>query len=476
MYILIIVGGLALIVFVTLISAMSRYKRCPSDKVLVIFGKVGKDKTSKCVHGGAAFVWPLIQNYKFLSLQPLTIDIRLDGALSKQNIRVNIPSRFTIGISTNPAVMNTAAERMLSMDRNQIEENAKDIIFGQLRATIATMDIEEINADRENFEKKVMNNVESEIKKIGLMLINVNITDITDESGYIEALGKKAASEAVNTAKVEVAQQNRDGEVGEAKANQDKRIQVSEANSLAVEGENKAKVTVAESEADMRIKQSDAKKLAVSAELINAAEAEKSAYEAQKVAELARAQKEEATRRADIIVPAEIAKEKVTLEAEAAAEKLRQEGKGEGDNIREKLKGEADGIKEILAKQAEGFKLIMEAADNNADAAVKLMVADKLPEIIKTQVQALNGIQIDKIVVWDQGGSKGDGSTTANWLSNFIKSVPALSDAFELAGMQLPEILGKSLDGNKVNNSPKEEAVVVDSEESTKEEKKTKSE
>ena len=476
MYILIVVGGLAVIVFVTLISAMSRYKRCPSDRVLVIFGKVGKDKTSKCVHGGAAFVWPLIQNYKFLSLQPLTIDIRLDGALSKQNIRVNIPSRFTIGISTNPAVMNTAAERMLSMDRNQIEENAKDIIFGQLRATIATMDIEEINADRENFEKKVMNNVESELKKIGLMLINVNITDITDESGYIEALGKKAASEASNRAKVEVAKQDRDGDVGEAQANQDKRVKVSEANAKAVEGENNAKVTVAASESDMRIKQSEAKKLAVSAELINAAEAEKSAYEAQKAAELARAQKEEATRKADIIVPAEIAKEKVTLEAEAAAEKLRQEGKGEGDNIREKLKGEADGIKEILTKQAEGFKLIMEAADNNADAAVKLMVADKLPEIIKIQVQALNGIQIDKIVVWDQGGSNGDGSTTANWLSNFIKSVPALSDAFELAGMQLPEILGKSLDGNKVNNSPKEEAVVVDSEESTKEEKKTKSE
>ena len=476
MYILIVVGGLSVIVFVTLISAMSRYKRCPSDRVLVIFGKVGKDKTSKCVHGCAAFVWPLIQNYKFLSLQPLTIDIRLDGALSKQNIRVNIPSRFTIGISTNPAVMNTAAERMLSMDRNQIEENAKDIIFGQLRATIATMDIEEINADRENFEKKVMNNVESELKKIGLMLINVNITDITDESGYIEALGKKAASEAINRAKVEVAKQDRDGDVGEAQANQDKRVKVSEANAKAVEGENNAKVTVAASESDMRIKQSEAKKLAVSAELINAAEAEKSAYEAQKAAELARAQKEEATRKADIIVPAEIAKEKVTLEAEAAAEKLRQEGKGEGDNIREKLKGEADGIKEILTKQAEGFKLIMEAADNNADAAVKLMVADKLPEIIKIQVQALNGIQIDKIVVWDQGGSNGDGSTTANWLSNFIKSVPALSDAFELAGMQLPEILGKSLDGNKVNNSPKEEAVVVDSEESTKEEKKTKSE
>ena len=449
MYILIVFGALALIVFVMLIGAMSRYKRCPSDKVLVIFGKVGRDKTAKCVHGGAAFVWPLIQNYQYLSLTPLTIDIQLTGALSKQNIRVNVPSRFTIGISTNPNVMNTAAERMLSMNREQIEENAKDIIFGQLRATIATMDIEEINADRENFEKKVMDNVESELKKIGLMLINVNITDITDESGYIEALGKKAASEAINTAKVEVAQQERNGEVGEANAYQEKRVKVAEANATAVEGENKAQVTVANSEAEMRQKKAEANKMAVSAEKIAEADAERSAYEAQKAAELARAQKEEATKKADIIVPAEIQKQKAIIDAQAAAEKLRQEGLGEGNKIREKLKGEADGIQEILAKQALGFKQIVDAADGNANAAVKLMVADKLPEIVKIQVEALKAIKIDKIMVWDQGSKGSDGSTTSNWLSDFMKSVPALKDSFELAGMELPDMLGKSLDNSK---------------------------
>lgn len=474
MYVLIVFGALALIVFVMLISAMSRYKRCPSDKVLVIFGKVGKDKTSKCIHGGAAFVWPLIQNYQYLTLTPLTIDIQLTGALSKQNIRVNVPSRFTIGISTNPSVMNTAAERMLSMNRDQIEENAKDIIFGQLRATIATMDIEEINADRENFEKKVMDNVESELKKIGLMLINVNITDITDESGYIEALGKKAAAEAVNTAKVEVAQQDRDGEVGEAAANQEKRVKVSEANATAVEGENKAQVTIANSEAEMRKKKAEANKLAVSAEKIAEAEAERSAYEAQKAAELARAQKEEATKKADVIVPAEIQKQKAIIDAQAAAEKLRQEGLGEGNKIREKLKGEADGIQEILAKQASGFKQIVNAASGDADAAVKLMVADKLPEIVKTQVEALKAIKIDKIMVWDHGSGDGEGSTTSNWLSDFVKSVPALKDSFELAGMQLPEMLGKSLEGEKSKkqdpSKKEEEKIVVDPESSKKEE------
>ena len=208
----------ALLVLGTFLVAIFRYKRCPSDKILVIFGKVGSGQTSKCVHGGAAFIWPLIQDYRWLDLEPMTIDVDLVNALSKQNIRVNVPSRFTIGVSTEPTVMSRAAERILSMNRSSVQENANEIIFGQLRATLATMEIEEINANRDAFEKKVMDNIEGELQKLGLKLINVNITDITDESGYIEALGKKAAAEAINNARIEVAQQDRDGASGSAEA------------------------------------------------------------------------------------------------------------------------------------------------------------------------------------------------------------------------------------------------------------------
>jgi flotillin len=112
--------------------------------------------------------------------------------------------------------MNTAAERLLGLSSEQIQELAKDILFGQLRLVIATMTIEEINSDRDKFLDNISKNVDSELKKIGLKLINVNVTDIKDESGYIEALGKEAAAKAINEAKISVAEQEKIGETGKA--------------------------------------------------------------------------------------------------------------------------------------------------------------------------------------------------------------------------------------------------------------------
>ena len=237
--ILIAICVAVVIVFALLMGILSRYRKCPSDKILVIYGKVGSDKngqarSAKCVHGGAAFIMPIIQSYQFMDLTPISINVDLKNALSKQNIRVDVPSRFTVGISTEPGIMQNAAERLLGLRMNEIQELAKDIIFGQLRLVVATMEIEEINNDRDKFLVAVSNNVEIELKKIGLRLINVNVTDINDESGYIEALGKEAAAKAINDAKKSVAEKDRDGEIGQANAQSDQRIQVAAANALAI--------------------------------------------------------------------------------------------------------------------------------------------------------------------------------------------------------------------------------------------------
>ena len=227
---------IALLVFTLFLIFLSRYRKCPSDRIMVIYGKVGKNadgtaRSSKCIHGGAAFVWPIIQSYQYLDLTPISIAVDLRSALSRQNIRIDVPSIFTVGISTEPGVMQNAAERLLGLKLSEIQELAKDIIFGQLRLVIATMDIEEINTDRDKFLEAVSRNVETELKKIGLRLINVNVTDISDESGYISALGKEAAAKAINDAKKNVAEKERDGSIGEALAQKDQRIQVASANS-----------------------------------------------------------------------------------------------------------------------------------------------------------------------------------------------------------------------------------------------------
>ena len=203
---LILIVVIVVLVFMCLLIFLTRYKKCPSDKIMVIYGKVGQNtdgtnRTSKCIHGGAAFIWPVIQAYQYLDLTPLSIQVDLKSALSRQNIRIDVPSIFTVGISTEQGVMQNAAERLLGLQMGEVQELAKDIIFGQLRLVIATMDIEEINTDRDKFLEAVSRNVESELKKIGLRLINVNVTDISDESGYITALGKEAAAKAINDAK-----------------------------------------------------------------------------------------------------------------------------------------------------------------------------------------------------------------------------------------------------------------------------------
>ncbi|MGE4199003.1 MAG: flotillin family protein, partial [Phycisphaerales bacterium] len=233
-------AAFVLLVFFLILFAASRYKRCPSNRILVVFGRVGNQRASKCIHGGGVLVWPLIQDYSYLSLDPIAIEIPLQGALSLNNIRVNVPSTFTVGISTSPVLMNNAAERLLNLSVQTIREQAQDIILGQLRLVIATLSIEEINKDREKFMKLVNENVAQEINKIGLDLINVNIRDITDESGYIEAIGKRAAAEAINRAKVDVAQQDRDGATGEAAAVREKMVKVALETAAANEGKKKA--------------------------------------------------------------------------------------------------------------------------------------------------------------------------------------------------------------------------------------------
>ncbi len=448
--IVIVICVVVVILIATLLAILSRYRKCPSDKILVIYGKVGADqfgqpRSARCIHGGAAFIVPVIQSYQYLDLTPISMNVDLKNALSKQNIRINVPSRFTVGISTEPGVMQNAAERLLGLKLVEIQELAKDIVFGQLRLIIATMDIEEINSDREKFTQAVAKNVEIELKKIGLRLINVNVTDITDESGYLNALGKEAAAKAVNDAKKSVAEQNRDGEIGQANAQQEQRVQVAAANAAAIEGENNARVAVAQSEAIRREREAESLRQATAAEAVQAAKAKQEAYVAQQEAEHQRAALEKATQHADIIVKAEIAKEQAEIDAEAEAEVIRRKARGEADAIFAKMEAEAKGQQEILVRQAEGMRQIVDAAGGDADSAVKLLIAEKLEDLVAIQVEAIKNIKIDKITVWDSGTNENGQNSTAGFISGMMKAVPPLNELFKQAGMELPELLGKDL-------------------------------
>ena len=486
----------ALLFFSFVVLIVKRYRRCPSNRVLVIYGKAGGGKAVKCLHGGATFVWPLIQDHAYLSLEPIQIEIPLRGALSAENIRVNVPSVFTVAVGTMPEVMQNAAVRLLGLNPKQIEKQAQEIIFGQLRQVIASMRIEDINKDRDTFLSHVMNSLEPELKKIGLTLINVNITDLTDEAGYIDAIGQKAASQAIQQARGDVAEQEKLGETRVAEAMRDRTIQISnaakekeigtkeamraqsirlaelereqkvgeqtaayqrdvqvkeaeremrvrtaEANAKAIEGENTAQEFVAVSKASLSVKQAEAYQTAETKKR----EAEAAVLEAQNramaKAALADAERVEAEQRAAVEAPAKAAKARMIVDAEATAERVRIEAEGQAAAIFAKLDAEARGQYEILAKKADGLKLLVDSCGGSREA-FQLLMLEHLDHLTDASAKAISNIKFDKIVVWENGGEKG--SSTANFLQNMSRTLPPMMQVMrDVAGIEFPETLLK---------------------------------
>lgn len=449
-----VTSAIILILLSAVIFIANRYKRCPSNKIIVVYGKTGGEKTAKCVHGGGTFIIPLIQDYGVLSLEPMATDIDLKGALSKGNIRVAVPATFTFGVSTKPAIMINAAERLLGLTKEEVIQQASDIILGQLRLAIATLTIEEINQDREKFLEQINANVNPELNKIGLEILNVNIKDITDESGYIDAIGKKAAAEAINKAKVEVAEQEKLGAVGVATANKQKEVQVAEQSAQtligktnaqreqriktaeleaqAVEGENISKANIAEYNAQLAVKQADAFR-----------EGEVAKANAQRDVLLAQKEQEEAKLKKEELARQEVEKLKIQVEADAEAERLRRIANGEADAIKAKYFAEAEGIKAVLEAKAKGYDELVKISNNKPEIATSFLMIEKIEKIVEKQVDAIKNIKFDKITVWDGGAGSPNGSTTANFMKDLIKALPAMHDLAGQAGIELPQILGK---------------------------------
>ena len=449
-----VTSAIILILLSAVIFIANRYKRCPSNKIIVVYGKTGGEKTAKCVHGGGTFIIPLIQDYGVLSLEPMATDIDLKGALSKGNIRVAVPATFTFGVSTKPAIMINAAERLLGLTKTEVVQQASDIILGQLRLAIATLTIEEINQDREKFLEQINANVNPELNKIGLEILNVNIKDITDESGYIDVIGQKAAAEAINKAKVEVAEQEKLGAVGVATANKQKEVQVAEQSAQtligktnaqreqriktaeleaqAVEGENISKANIAEYNAQLSVKQADAFR-----------EGEVAKANAQRDVLLAQKEQEEAKLKKEELARQEVEKLKIQVEADAEAERLRRIANGEADAIKAKYFAEAEGIKAVLEAKAKGYDELVKISNNKPEIATSFLMIEKIEKIVEKQVDAIKNIKFDKITVWDGGAGSPNGSTTANFMKDLIKALPAMHDLAGQAGIELPQILGK---------------------------------
>ena len=430
-WIIVLIIVAVLVLFMLFLMVATRYKKCPPDKIMVIYGKVGADKegnarSAKCIHGGAAFIWPLVQAFTYLDLTPLSISVDLKSALSRQNIRIDVPSIFTVGISTEPTVMENAAERLRNLKMNEIQELAKDIIFGQLRLVIATMNIEEINTDRDKFLEAISRNVEGELKKIGL------------RSLWVRKRRRKPSTTRRSPSP------RRTRSVPSAKRTPKWRSACAWLRQTA----RRSRAKTSPRRRSPRRRRNCAKRRRRRS---NSPLPPKRCRRQRRSKRATRRKRSPNSRvqEADIIVKQEIEKRRKEIEADAEAEQMRRTAKGEADAIYAKMEAEARGVREKLSKQAEGLDAIVKAAGGEANDAVRLIIADKIEQIVAEQVEAIKNVKIDKVTVWDGGEGKDGKTATAGFLSGLLKSLPPLEEMYNMAGLSLPKIVAPQKEGEK---------------------------
>ena len=375
------------------------------------------------------------------------------------------------------------------------QQQAQDILFGQLRQVIASMSIEDINRDRDLFLSNIQSSLEPELRKIGLVLINVNITDITDESGYIEAIGQKAASQAIQKARGDVAENEKMGEVAVAEAEREKyvsvanankvreigtreaqrdqairvaemdrdqkvaeeraalvrdaqvkeserdtRVQMADAEARAIEGENTAQGDIAASQATLQVKRAEAFEVGETRKAQAEASVLEAGHLAQTRAAVAEAQRIEAERRAELEAPAKAERAKIEVEAEAEAAKRRIEAEGEAQAIFARLDAEARGQYEVLAKKGDGLQRIIDAC-GGAEPAFKMLLLEHFDHLVDASAKAISNIRFDKVVVWDAAGTNGN-SSTASFLHNMARTLPPMMQVLkDVGGVDIPETL-----------------------------------
>lgn len=359
----IIAGAVAVLVILTLVGLMSRYRRCASDEILVVFGKAGKktyrnpetgkEETlilpAKVINGGGTFVFPVIQDWKKMSCTPMQIQATVSG-VSSQMIPTEIPVTLTTAIGTTDELMQNAACRFLTTSRNEIENQLKDILIGEVRALMATLSIEEMTADRLKFLGKAKENIETELNKVGFTIVNINSADIRDKAGYVENLGKKAATKAQAQAQADIAEEKKKGDIQIAQTEKERQTAVAEA-----EKERATRVAKARQEQEVKVAEINQEKEIRLAEAEKVQQSGVADQEAEKAANVAQAEMRAATAKANATAEQEANVAKATAEAESAkaarkAEAVASIAKSQSEA--ESAKAEAEAQKQIRIAKA----------------------------------------------------------------------------------------------------------------------------
>lgn len=405
--------ALVVLIVLTFIGLMSRYRKCPSNKMLIVFGKAGKDSSgnsvpAKIIHGGGCFVWPIIQDYEYLSTLPIQISTQATDILSEQNINVSFPVNLTVAIDTSSeAHKQAAASRLLGIPEDDLKVLLTNNLLGGLRAVVATLKIEEVNKDRNKFLEAAAQAIAPSLDELGLKIIDLNMEDLSDNDHYLENLSKKAVTKAESEAKADIAEMERDGAIKEAaarkemettvgKTNQEKDIQLAEIERIKAEKtaeiEKLQKTSVANQQAEQRAAVAKANTEAQKAEALAIADADKAtaAADADAKAAIAAANAESEAKQAKSNAEAEAKK----AEAEATKQTRIAEAKALQDTASQKAQQEKDAqIAEFEANKRKRAAIAdQEAKVTQQQAFAAIATAEGEAEKTKQEAQKLAGM------------------------------------------------------------------------------------
>ena len=399
------------VIVVAVMTIRSLIVIVPPNRAAVLTGRrrrlaSGEAVGYRSVIGGRTLRVPIIETVQHISLETFPIEISVANAFSKGNIPLNIEAIAAVKIASEPeTVFNNAVERLLEKTEGEIRDMAKDTLMGNLRGVLATLTPEEVNEDRLGFAKALSEDAGEDLAALGFHLDVLKIQNVSDERGYLEAIGRKRAAEAV-----------RDAEIAEADAAAETRQRQANARQAAETTEAQANVAIAEAQNQLRVRKAELDREAQIVERTAKVKAQESEVEAQKSLESRRVEREKLRLQADVVEPAN---------AERTAAMARAEG-------------DAASVLEQGRASAEVLQMLYQQVKGGGDQAFAVLLAEKLPQLLRTSVDAVQGVDIDRVVVLDSGSGDGVSGAVNQRVRGALGTMEAIASA---VGLDLESVL-----------------------------------
>ena len=429
--------ALVIVAIVAIVTVQRLMVIVPPNRASIITGRRRKlldgDVVGyRTVIGGRTLRIPIIEAVDYMTLETIPIEISVANAFSKGNIPLNIEAIANVKIASEPeTVFTNAVERLMGKTEEEIKTLAKDTLMGNLRGVLATLTPEEVNEDRLGFARALFEDAGEDLAALGFHLDVLKIQNVSDERGYLEAIGREKAAQAV-----------KDAEIAEAVAHADTRERQAEASRRAEVTESAANIKIAEAQNALRVRQAQLDQEAEIAEKTAVVRANEAEVEAQKALEQRRVEREQERLRADVIAPANAARDAAFAEAQGEAAPILERGKA----------------------QVEVLRLLYERIKEGGDQAFAVFMAEKLPELLATSVEAVSGVDIERMVVMDSGEGNAVGNAVNQRVKGAFSTIEGVSQAI---GIDIQSVLQDAANrmantGNDGDSAPYVETITVE--------------